>query len=252
MMWKWLHPYANPEISYHFAGKILPWCSRLAFTFLSIGIVWALLFAPADYQQGDTFRIFYLHVPAAMLSMGIYLGMAIAALSSLVWQLKLADASAAAMAPIGATFTFIALVTGAAWGKPMWGTWWIWDARLTSELILLFLYLGVIALHNAFEDKSLAGKAAGILALVGVINLPIIKYSVEWWNTLHQGATVSKLGKPAMTADMFWPFLICFLGFAFLVTALICIRFRTEILNRNSMRPWVRELVANEEKSHAV
>lgn len=252
MMWKWLHPYANPEISYHFAGKILPWCSRLAFTFLSIGIVWALLFAPADYQQGDTFRIFYLHVPAAMLSMGIYLGMAIAALSSLVWQLKLADASAAAMAPIGATFTFIALVTGAAWGKPMWGTWWIWDARLTSELILLFLYLGVIALHNAFEDKSLAGKAAGILALVGVINLPIIKYSVEWWNTLHQGATVSKLGKPAMTADMFWPFLICFLGFAFLVTALICIRFRTEILNRNSMRPWVRELVANEERSHAV
>jgi heme exporter protein C len=251
-MWKWLHPYANPEISYHFAGKILPWCSRLAFTFLSIGIVWALLFAPADYQQGDTFRIFYLHVPAAMLSMGIYLGMAIAALSSLVWQLKLADASAAAMAPIGATFTFIALVTGAAWGKPMWGTWWIWDARLTSELILLFLYLGVIALHNAFEDKTLAGKAAGILALVGVINLPVIKYSVEWWNTLHQGATVSKLGQPSMTADMFWPFLICFLGFAFLVTALICVRFRTEILNRNSMRPWVRELVMQEENAHAV
>ncbi len=252
MMWKWLHPYANPEISYHFAGKILPWCARLAFIFLSIGIIWALLFAPADYQQGDTFRIFYLHVPAAMLSMGIYLGMAIAALSSLVWQLKLADASAAAMAPIGATFTFIALVTGAAWGKPMWGTWWIWDARLTSELILLFLYLGVIALHNAFEDKALAGKAAGILALVGVINLPIIKYSVEWWNTLHQGATVSKLGQPSMTADMFWPFLICFIGFAFLVTALICLRFRTEVLNRNSMRPWVRELVADEEKAHAV
>ncbi len=251
-MWKWLHPYANPEISYHFSGKILPWCARLAFIFLSIGIIWALLFAPADYQQGDTFRIFYLHVPAAMLSMGIYLGMAIAALSSLVWQLKLADASVAAMAPIGATFTFIALVTGAAWGKPMWGTWWIWDARLTSELILLFLYLGVIALHNAFEDKALAGKAAGILALVGVINLPIIKYSVEWWNTLHQGATVSKLGKPSMSADMFWPFLICFIGFAFLVTALICLRFRTEVLNRNSMRPWVRELVANEEKAHAV
>jgi len=252
MMWKWLHPYANPETSYHFAGKILPWCARLAVIFLTIGLTWALLFAPADYQQGDTFRIFYLHVPAAMLSMGIYLGMAIAALSSLVWQLKLADASAAAMAPIGAAFTFIALVTGAAWGKPMWGTWWIWDARLTSELILLFLYLGVIALHNAFEDKSLAGKAAGILALVGVINLPIIKYSVEWWNTLHQGATVSKLGQPSMSADMFWPFLVCFIGFACFVTALICLRFRTEVLNRNSMRPWVRELVANEGKTHAV
>lgn len=252
MMWKWLHPYANPEISYHFAGKLLPWCSRLAALFLIVGITWALLFAPADYQQGESFRIFYLHVPAAMLSMGIYLGMAIAALSSLVWQLKLADASAAAMAPVGAAFTFIALLTGAAWGKPMWGTWWIWDARLTSELILLFLYLGVIALHNAFEDKSLAGKAAGILALVGVINLPIIKYSVEWWNTLHQGSTVSKLGKPAMTMDMFWPFAICFVGFALLVTALICVRFRTEILNRNSMRPWVRNLVSTQENSHAV
>ena len=252
MMWKWLHPYANPEISYHFTGKLLPWCARLAFVFLSIGITWALLFAPADYQQGDTFRIFYLHVPAAMLSMGIYLGMAIAALSSLVWQLKLADASAAAMAPIGATFTFIALVTGSAWGKPMWGTWWIWDARLTSELILLFLYLGVMALNNAFDDKALAGKAAGILALVGVINLPIIKYSVEWWNTLHQGATVSKLGQPSMTADMFWPFLVCFIGFSFLVTTLICLRFRTEVLNRNSMRPWVRDLVTSEDKSNAI
>lgn len=252
MMWKWLHPYANPEISYHFAGKILPWCTRFAALFLIVGLTWALLFAPADYQQGESFRIFYLHVPAAMLSMGIYLGMAIAALSSLVWQLKLADASAAAMAPIGAAFTFIALLTGAAWGKPMWGTWWIWDARLTSELILLFLYLGVIALHNAFEDKSLAGKAAGILALVGVINLPIIKYSVEWWNTLHQGSTVSKLGKPAMTADMFWPFLICFIGFSLLVTALICVRFRTEVLNRNSMRPWVRDLVSTQENSNAV
>ena len=252
MMWKWLHPYANPEVSYHFVGKLMPWCNRLAFLLLSIGIIWALLFAPADYQQGDSFRIFYLHVPAAMLSMGIYLGMAIAALSSLVWQLKLADASAAAMAPVGATFTFIALLTGAAWGKPMWGTWWVWDARLTSELILLFLYLGVIALHNAFEDKSLAGKAAGILALVGVINLPIIKYSVEWWNTLHQGSTVSKLGKPAMTADMFWPFLICFLGFCFLVAALICLRFRTEILNRNSMRPWVRELIGKQGENNAI
>jgi heme exporter protein C len=247
-MWKWLHPYANPEVTYHFTGKLLPWCARFAAILLTVGIVWALLFVPADYQQGDSFRIFYLHVPAASLSMGIYLGMAIAALCSLVWQLKLADASAAAMAPVGAVFTVIALLTGSAWGKPMWGTWWIWDARLTSELILLFLYLGVIALHNAFEDKNLAGKAAGILALVGVINLPIIKYSVEWWNTLHQGATVSKMGKPAMTMEMFWPFLVCFLGFACLVATIICIRFRTEILNRNSMRPWVRELITSEEK----
>jgi heme exporter protein C len=241
-MFKWLHPYANPEVSYHFCGKLQPWLFRLSAIFLLVGIAWALVFVPADYQQGDSFRIFYIHVPAAILAMGIYFGIAIAALSSLVWQLKLADASAAAMAPIGAVFTAIALLTGAAWGKPMWGTWWIWDARLTSELILLFLYLGIMALHNAFEDKNLAGKAAGILSLVGVINLPIIHYSVEWWNTLHQGATVSKLGAPSMSAVMYWPFLTCLVGFSFLIAAIVCLRFRTEVLARNSMRPWVRTL----------
>ena len=241
-MFKWLHPYANPEVSYQFCKKIQPWLFRFSTVVLIIGLIWALLFAPADYQQGDSFRIFYIHVPASILAMGIYLAMAIASLLSLVWQLKLANASAAAMAPVGATFTAIALITGAAWGKPMWGTWWIWDARLTSELILLFLYLGIIALHNAFEDKNLAGKAAGILSLVGVINLPIIHYSVVWWNTLHQGATVSKFGAPSMSADMYWPFLVCFVGFALLISAIICLRFRTEILARNSMRPWVRSL----------
>ena len=251
-MWKWLHPYANPEVSYHFAGKLIPWLSMITALLLSIGLVWALVFAPADYQQGDSFRIFYIHVPAASLSMGIYLGMAIAAFTSLVWQFKLADASAAALAPVGAIFTAIALITGSAWGKPMWGTWWIWDARLTSELILLFLYLGVIALHNAFEDKALAGKAAGILTLVGVINLPIIKYSVEWWNTLHQGATVIKLGKPSMSIDMLWPFIICFLGFSLLVATIVCIRFRSEILIRNSVRPWVKAVVLSQTSSNIV
>lgn len=245
-MWKWLHPYANPETTYHLTGRLIPWFTYLTITLLTIGLTWALLFSPADYQQGDSFRIFYIHVPTATLSMGIYVGMAIAALCSLVWQLKLSDASAAALAPIGAVFTLVSLITGAAWGKPMWGTWWIWDARLTSQLILLFLYLGVIALHNAFDDKTLAGKAAGILTLVGVINIPIIKYSVEWWNTLHQGTTVSKMGKPSMTIDMLWPFIFCYMGFIFLIIVITCIRFRSEILARNSMRPWVRELVLNE------
>lgn len=247
-MWKWLHPYANPEISYHFSGKLIPWFAIISGLLLVIGMTVGLAFSPADYQQGESVRIFYLHVPAAMLSMGIYLGMAIAALCALVWQLKLAETSIAALAPIGATFTAIALFTGAAWGKPMWGTWWIWDARLTSELILLFLYLGVIALQNAFEDKSLAGKAASVLALVGVINLPIIHYSVEWWNTLHQGATVSKFEKPSMSTDMLIPFAISFFGFAFLVATLVCIRFRAEIITRNSMRPWVKALVNGESK----
>ncbi len=244
-MWKWLHPYANPATTYHLGQKLTPWFGAVSAIFLIIGLTWALLFAPADYQQGDSFRIFYLHVPAASLSMGIYLGMAIAALCGLVWQLKLSDAAVAALAPIGAVFTLIALVTGAAWGKPMWGTWWVWDARLTSELVLLFLYLGVIALNNAFEDKQMGGKAASIIAVVGVINLPIIKYSVEWWNTLHQGATVSKLGKPAMSMEMFWPFVVCFLGFAFLVAYIACIRFNTELLLRNSSRPWVKALLTN-------
>jgi len=244
-MWKWLHPYAKAETTYHLTGRLIPWFAYLSVILLSIGMIWALLFSPADYQQGDSFRIFYIHVPAATLSMSLYVGMAIAALCSIVWQLKLADASAAAIAPIGAVFTFISLVTGAAWGKPMWGTWWIWDARLTSQLILLFLFLGVIALHNAFEDKVAAGKAAGILTLVGVINIPIIKYSVEWWNTLHQGATVSKMGKPSMTLDMLWPFIFSYMGFIFLITVITCIRFRTEILARNSMRQWVRELAVN-------
>tara|TARA_R110001583_G_scaffold69544_2_gene197112 strand:+ start:32952 stop:33698 length:747 start_codon:yes stop_codon:yes gene_type:complete len=246
-MWKILHPYANPEVTYHFSNRLISWCSKLTMLFLPIGIVWALLFAPADYQQGDSFRIFYIHVPTASLSMGIYIAMSIAAFCSLVWQLKIADASAAAMAPVGAVCTFLALLTGAVWGKPMWGTWWVWDARLTSELILLFLYLGVIALHSAFEDKNLAGKAAGILTLVGMINIPIIKYSVEWWNTLHQGSTVSKLGKPSMNIDMLWPFFLCLLGLIFLVATILCIRFRTELLARNSIRPWAKALITHQE-----
>ena len=250
-MWKWLHPYANPEISYELSDRLIPWFAGLSAVLLTVGLTWALLFAPPDYQQGDSFRIFYLHVPAASLSMGIYLGMAIAGFCGLVWQFKLSDAAVAAIAPIGAVFTAIALITGAAWGKPMWGTWWIWDARFTSELVLLFLYIGVIALNNAFDDHKTAGKAASILAVVGVVNLPIIKYSVEWWNTLHQGATVSKLGKPAMSPEMFYPFIVCFLGFAFLVATFSCMRFKTELLLRNSNRPWVKQLVLKE-RNHAI
>ena len=230
-MWKWLHPYAKPERSYQLATTLLPWFAISSIFCLSIGVVWGLAFAPVDYQQGESYRIIFIHVPAATLS-----------------QLKLADAAAAAIAPIGAVLTAVALVTGAAWGKPMWGTWWIWDARLTTQLILLFIYLGIIALHSSFEDKVLAGRAAGILTLVGVINIPIIKYSVEWWNTLHQGATISKLDKPSMDSAMLIPLLINILGFALMIGALTLIRFRNEVIARNAMRPWVKELVALENK----
>ncbi|BAX52320.1 Heme exporter protein C [Photobacterium damselae subsp. piscicida] len=242
-MWKWLHPYAKPERCYQLCGTLLPWFSVLAFSLILVGTIWGLMFAPTDYQQGDSFRLIYWHVPAAIWSMGAYVSMAIAAFIGLVWQIRLSDMAAAAMAPVGAVFTFIALFTGAVWGKPMWGTWWVWDARLTSELILLFLYLGIIALYNAFDDHKTAAKAAGLLAIVGVINIPIIHFSVEWWNTLHQGATITKFAKPSMSTDMLWPLLLNIFGYAFFFGVVTMISLRNEILLRESHRPWVRELV---------
>lgn len=244
-MWKWLHPYARPQAAYQLCGRFLPWCLSIALVCLLVGSVWGLLFAPADYQQGDSFRIIYIHVPAAIWSLGVYVSMAIAAFIGIVWQVRLSDLAASAMAPIGAVFTFIALVTGSIWGKPMWGAWWVWDARLTSELILLFLYLGVIALYHAFDDRKLAAKAAGILAIVGVVNVPIIHYSVEWWNTLHQGASISKFAKPSIASDMLWPLLINLAGFAFFFAAVTLIRLRSEIIISEGHRPWVIELVTN-------
>ncbi|NOH84915.1 heme ABC transporter permease [Vibrio sp. 03-59-1] len=247
-MWKWLHPYAKPETAYRLSGTLLPWFSVLALLCLFSGSVWGLAFAPSDYQQGDSFRIIYIHVPAAIWSMGAYMSMAIAAFIGLVWQVRLSNMAAAAMAPIGAVFTFIALLTGAVWGKPMWGAWWVWDARLTSELILLFLYLGVIALYHAFDDQKTAAKAAGILAIVGVINLPIIHFSVEWWNTLHQGASITKFDKPSISSDMLWPLLLNIFGFAFFFGAVTMLRFRNEIISKESHRPWVQQLALDNAK----
>lgn len=244
-MWRWLHPYAKGEATYQLLGRWLPWVTALALLSLTVGLVWGLAFAPADYQQGDSYRIIYIHVPAAILSMGAYAGMAIMAFIALVWQIRTAEWSIAAIAPVGAVLTFIALFTGAAWGKPMWGTWWVWDARLTSELILLFLYAGVMALYYAFEDARTGAKAAGILALVGVINLPIIHFSVEWWNTLHQGATITKFAKPSMATEMLWPLLISLLAFALMTAAFVMLRLRHEILRHELHRPWVREELLN-------
>ena len=241
-MWKWLHPYADPQRAYQLSGKLLPWISVLALGFIFTGTIWGLMFAPTDYQQGDSYRIIFIHVPAASMSMAAYMGMAMASFIGLVWQLKLADWAAASIAPIGAVITFIALFTGATWGKPMWGTWWVWDARLTSELVLLFLYLGVISLYASFEDKVLAARAAGILAIVGVVNIPIIKYSVDWWSSLHQPSTIKITEKSTMPSEMLIPLVINILGFGLMIGALTLVRFRAEILARNSMRPWVREL----------
>ncbi|MCC5851286.1 MAG: heme ABC transporter permease [Alkalimonas sp.] len=239
-MFKWLHPLAKPETLYRFCGHLFPWLMLSALTILLVGNVWGLVFAPQDYQQFDTVRIMYIHVPSALLSMSTYTMMAIAAFIALVWQVKVAQWSVLAIAPIGAVFTAISLLTGMAWGKPMWGTWWEWDARLTSQLILLFLYLGVIALYGAFSDRQTGGKVASLLAVIGVVNVPIIHFSVEWWHTLHQGASIMKFDTPSVHPSMLWPLLISLLGFYLLMLALVCLRLRTAILEHEQHRPWVR------------
>lgn len=242
-MFKWLHPLAKPETLYHFCGKLSPWLMASALFTLLLGNIWGLGFTPTDYQQGDSYRIIHIHVPSAIMSMGAYLAMAIAAFTALVWQIKTAQWAVLAIAPIGAVFTAIALLTGMAWGKPMWGTWWVWDARLTSELILLFLYFGVMALHGAFSDRQTGAKVASLLAVIGSINLPIIHFSVEWWNTLHQGATITKFAKPSIDTSMLWPLLISLLAFKLLLLWLTCVRLRTAILENEQHRPWVKQLV---------
>ena len=240
-MWKWLHPYAKGEATFRLLGAWLPWLSGLALILVSVGLVWGLFYAPPDYQQGDSYRIIFIHVPAAMFSMGAYTFIAIAALIALVWQIRTAEWAIAAIAPVGAVLTFVALFTGAVWGKPMWGTWWEWDARLTSELILLFLYIGVLALYYAFNDARTGAKAAAILSLVGVVNVPIIHFSVYWWNSLHQGATITKFSKPSMPPEMLIPLLISIAGFLFLTAALITQRLRNEILKQELHRPWAMQ-----------
>jgi heme exporter protein C len=207
------------------------------------GLYYGLFVAPPDYQQGESYRIMFIHVPAAWMSMFVYMVIALMGAIGLIWKIKLADIIAASSAPLGASFTFIALVTGSLWGKPMWGTWWVWDGRLTSELILLFLYFGIIALNVAIEDKRNAARASAVLALVGVVNIPIIHYSVQWWNTLHQGATVSKIGTPSIHVSMLIPLLLMAFAFKFYYATVLLIRARAEVLERERNSSWVMELV---------
>jgi len=207
------------------------------------GLYSGLILAPIDYEQGDAYRIIFVHVPAAWMSLFIYMVMAVTGAIALIWRLKLAEIVMISCAPIGASFTFLALVTGSIWGKPMWNTWWVWDARLTSELLLLFLYLGVMALYNAIEDRRTAARAVAILALVGVVNIPIIHYSVEWWNTLHQGPTVTKFDKPSIHLSMLIPLLVMAVAFKLYFLGSLFMRVRTELLNREQKSKWVKELL---------
>ncbi len=207
-----------------------------------IGLYWGFVVSPADYQQGDSVRIMYVHVPAAWMSLFIYVVMAVASGIGLIWQVKLAHIVAKVSAPIGAAFTFLALATGSIWGKPMWGAWWAWDARLTSELILLFLYLAYISLNNAFDNSKTADKAAAVLAIVGLVNIPIIYYSVEWWNSLHQGSSIN-MTKVSMQIDMFIALMLMSFAFKFLYGALVLMRARDETLIREQNSRWVRAVV---------
>ncbi|QLB21207.1 heme ABC transporter permease [Vespertiliibacter pulmonis] len=241
-MWKWLHPYAKSEVQYHLLGKAQPWLGIMSLVLLTIAITLGLAFAPKDYQQGDSYRIIFIHVPAAIWSMGVYASMAVAALVALVWQIRQAHLAMISMAPIGMVFALISLITGAVWGKPMWGTWWVWDARLTSALVLFFLYIGVIALYSAFQDRTVGAKAAGVLSIVGVINLPIIHFSVEWWNTLHQGSTITKFAKPSMAVEMLIPLLLAILGTMLFMLWLSVLRYRSALVYDERKRPWVKVL----------
>jgi len=227
----------SPRRFYHFCGLLQPWFFVLSALALAYGLFAGLFLAPADYQQGDGFRIIYVHVPCAMLSLMLYVMMGICSAIYLIWRIKICDMIAFCMAPIGAWLTLCSLLTGAIWGKPMWGTWWIWDARLTSQLILLFLYLGYIGLYHAMNSPS-AAKACAILAVVGLVDIPVIHYSVYWWNTLHQKSTIFKL-QPTMETSMLLPLLSMILGMGFYIAGLICVNIRTEILAREAHNRWV-------------
>ncbi|QJQ95171.1 MULTISPECIES: heme ABC transporter permease [Halomonadaceae] len=245
-MWSFIHKLGSPKWFYGISSSLQPWFWAAALILISAGSIWGLAFAPADYQQGNSFRIIYVHVPAAFLAQSIFVSLAVSAVVFLVWKIKVADMVAAVMAPLGAAMTFVALFSGAVWGVPTWGTWWMWDARLTSMLILLFLFFGVIALRGAFASRDSGSRAASVLALVGVINIPIIKYSVDWWYTLHQPASFTLTSRPTMPADMWWPLLLMVLGFYSFFIALTLMRTRSEILRRESRKRWVRELAGGE------
>ncbi len=241
MSFTWFHRLGSPPYVYRLAQRLTPWLAWPAALLILAGLYGGLVLAPPDYQQGDGFRIIYVHAPSAWLSLMVYTLMGGAAAVGLIWRIKVAHAVAASCAPIGASFTLAALVTGALWGEPMWGTFWEWDPRLTSELVLFFLYLGYMGLRAGIEEVSRADRASGVLAVVGLVNVPIIHYSVTWWNSLHQAPSVMRLDKPALPLSMLAPLMLMLLGFTLLFGAVLCVRLRAEVLTRERANPWIRE-----------
>ncbi|MEK9673438.1 MAG: heme ABC transporter permease [Rhodospirillaceae bacterium] len=222
---------ANPRRFMRFSEVLMPWLLGLTVVLVGVGLYMALFTSPPDYQQGESVRIMYVHVPAAWMALFGYTVMAASAATGLIWKHPVADLAARSAAPIGACFTFLALFTGSLWGKPMWGAWWVWDARLTSVLILFFLYLGYMALNKAFDDPDRGAKASAILAIVGFVNVPIIKFSVDWWNTLHQPASIVRMGGPKIDGSMLWPLLLMIAGFSTWFGWLMLVRMRAELIS---------------------
>jgi heme exporter protein C len=242
---RWFHMLGSPPHVYGLAGLVSPWIGALGGTLIGVGVVWGLGFAPADYLQSEVYRIIYIHPQAAYVGMQAYVVLAVAAAIGFIWRIKLAHAVAVSAAPIGASFTFCALVTGSIWGAPTWGTFWEWgDARIMFELLLLFLFLGYMALRAAFDDRDKADRVSAILGVVGVVNVPIIHYSVIWWNTLHQGPSITKLDDPSIDPSMLWPFLLTMFGFMFFFFWLLLDRLRAEIAIREQGARWLTDLVA--------
>lgn len=244
--WTWLNQQASPPRFHVWSRSWIRWCTALFLLFLLPSLYLALFWAPPDYLQGDSARIMYIHVPVAWMSMMVYAIMAVQGAAALIWRIKLCEHLLLAAAPVGAMFTAVTLLTGMLWGRPTWGTYWQWDARLTSELVLLFLYFGVIALAGAYADRRAGARAAAVLCLIGVVNLPIIRYSVEWWNTLHQGASVSLLGKNAIHSSMWWPLAGMALATKFYFVAVWLKRARISMLDSERRSAWLRDALTRE------
>ena len=243
MIKKWLIEMGSPPLFYKWSTKILPWLFISAILILGIGLFWGLLFAPTDYKQGDVYRILYIHVPSAILGQSIFIFMAFCGFINVVWRAKISGMMLKSAAPIGVSFTLLALVTGSIWGKPTWGTWWVWDARLTSTLILFFIYAALIGLHSTIEDKTKADRAVSILSIVGLAIIPVIKKSVDWWQTLHQPSTFTITSSPSMSPDMYQPLLLCLIGFYLFFALLLTLNLRNEILERERTKNWVKQLL---------
>ncbi len=232
----------SPNGFYFFTTQLTPWLLSISLILISYGVYQGLFIVPPDYQQGDAFRIMYVHVPSAWLSLFAYSVLAFCSIVSLVWRIKVFEVLSISAAKIGALFTFLTLVTGAIWGKPMWGTWWVWDARLTSELILFFIYISIILLNYSFDDYKKGARAANILAIVGLINIPIIHFSVEWWNTLHQGPSVMKIGTPSISTEMLIPLIYVSIGFTFYFFGSLFLSARNILLTRERHKAWVKNI----------